>query len=252
MSHYTIGEVLNQLEDEFDVTVSKIRFLESEGLIHPDRSDSGYRQFTDRDVDRLRYILRAQRDQYLPLKVIREHLARLDAGERIPQPEPPELPPSLRPDDPAGSDETGTSGAAGAPSTRRLRPEEMLTQPPADVELSLPELCEATGLEAEEVHALQDNGLIKSRDDFDEDDLEAAKAAAQLIKLGLEPRHLRMYRQFANREAGLYEQLVAPVLKQPGRDSRDAATSRVQDLVARGSRLHRWLLARQLRSWLGS
>ena len=93
---YTIGEVLNQLKEEFeDITISKIRFLESEGLIYPDRTESGYRKFTDDDVDRLRFILTAQRDHYLPLKVIREQLERLDAGELQTRPAPkrPETPP---------------------------------------------------------------------------------------------------------------------------------------------------------------
>ena len=87
MSTHTIGEVLNQLRDEFDdITISKIRFLESEGLISPDRTESGYRKFTRADIDRLRYVLRAQRDRYLPLKVIREELDRLDAGLSVQPP----------------------------------------------------------------------------------------------------------------------------------------------------------------------
>ena len=81
MTSHTIGEVLNQLRDEFeDITISKIRFLEAEGLINPDRTESGYRKFTPADIDRLRYVLRAQRDRYLPLKVIREHLDAMDRG----------------------------------------------------------------------------------------------------------------------------------------------------------------------------
>jgi DNA-binding transcriptional MerR regulator len=86
---HTIGEVLNRLKDEFDdITISKIRFLEAEGLISPDRTESGYRKFTDADIDRLRYVLRAQRDRYLPLKVIKEELQRIDAGLPVAPPDP--------------------------------------------------------------------------------------------------------------------------------------------------------------------
>ncbi|MBW3577959.1 MAG: MerR family transcriptional regulator [Actinobacteria bacterium] len=240
---YTIGEVLNRLKDEFDdITISKIRFLESEGLIHPDRTDSGYRKFTDDDVERLRYVLRTQRDRYLPLRVIKEELDRLDAGQPIEVPLPP---------------------VEGTSATQALAPESavhpaprdgvsFMDAAPAEVELTLSELCDATGLETADVRALRDHGLIRSEASFDGDDLQAARAAAELMQLGLEPRHLRMYRQFADREVALYEQLVTPLLKQRNPDARATAASQVEELLRHGHRVHRALLARELRTLLRS
>ncbi|MDP9023527.1 MAG: MerR family transcriptional regulator [Actinomycetota bacterium] len=240
---YTIGEVLNRLKDEFDdITISKIRFLESEGLIHPDRTDSGYRKFTDDDVERLRYVLRTQRDRYLPLRVIKEELDRLDAGEPIEVPLPP---------------------VEGTPAAQALAPDRTVHPPPpdgvslmdaapAEVELTLSELCDATGLETADVRALRDHGLIRGDSSFDGDDLQAARAAAELMQLGLEPRHLRMYRQFADREVALYEQLVTPLLKQRNPDARATAASQVEELLRHGHRVHRALLARELRTLLRS
>jgi DNA-binding transcriptional MerR regulator len=235
VSTLTIGEVLNELKDEFeDITISKIRFLESEGLIAPDRTESGYRKFSHDDVERLRYVLRTQRDRYLPLKVIKQELDRLDAGQPVQSPPPP--PP------PNGS---ATRIQAEPPSS-------IVDDEPAEAELGMTELCEASGLDSRAVRALQDHGLLAEEGRFDGDDLRIARAASALIEHGLEPRHLRMYRQFADREIALCEQLISPLLKQRNPDSRRSAIDRADELVSAGGELHRLLLGREVRAMLGS
>jgi DNA-binding transcriptional MerR regulator len=257
---HTIGEVLNRLKDEFDdITISKIRFLEAEGLISPDRTESGYRKFTPADIDRLRYVLRAQRDRYLPLKVIKDELARIDAG--LPVEAPPSKP---DPDEVAVlRGEEGEPVPDEAAAVDRAAPTDaphdagdvippLLASAPSDVELSASELADATGLTDREIGQLRDHGLLPPGPRFDGDDLRVAKLAADLVEWGLEPRHLRMYRQFADREQALYEQLVAPLLRQRNPDSRQTAMEQIEQLGATGGRLHRALLARELRAHLHS
>jgi DNA-binding transcriptional MerR regulator len=255
VSTHTIGEVLNRLKDEFDdITISKIRFLEAEGLISPDRTESGYRKFAPADIDRLRYVLRAQRDRYLPLKVIKEELARLDAGLPVAEPPAPVVGDHAggpRSADPArgavargpGRREADAPGDAGA---------SVLEGPTPDGQYSESELAEASGLTERSVAELRDHGLLSSGATYDGDDLAVARHAAELLGAGLEVRHLRMYRQFADREASLAEQLVSPLLRQRNPDSRRAATERAERLARVGGHLHRTLLARQLRTLLRS
>jgi DNA-binding transcriptional MerR regulator len=259
---HTIGEVLNRLKDEFDdITISKIRFLEAEGLITPDRTESGYRKFTPDDIDRLRYVLRAQRDRYLPLKVIKEELARLDAG--LPVTEPAPAPATAGGQDASGAagapgaDKVGVSSdgpvgtAADAPPSTDQGPA-LLSSPPSDVQLSESELADASGLTDRDVASLRDHGLLSAGPSYDGDDLQVVKLAAELLDAGLEARHLRMYRQFADREAALAEQLVSPMLRQRNPDSRRSATDQADRLATVGGRLHRTLLVRQLRTLLRS
>jgi DNA-binding transcriptional MerR regulator len=241
---HTIGEVLNRLKDEFDdITISKIRFLEAEGLINPDRTESGYRKFTGPDVDRLRYVLRAQRDRYLPLKVIKDELERLDAGLPPAVPTEPAIAPTQDqlPDPGAAGRSDGATSAATAP---------MFSGAATDVQLTLRELAESTGLTESQVRELRDHGLLPDRSTYDGDDLVVGKLAARLLEAGLEVRHLRMYRQFADREAAVVEQLTAPLLRQRNPDSRRQATAQAEQLAEVGGRLHRALLAAQLRSLL--
>jgi DNA-binding transcriptional MerR regulator len=224
--HHTIGEVLNRLKAEFDdVTISKIRFLESEGLITPHRSESGYRQFSTVDVDRLRYVLRAQRDRYLPLRVIKDELARLDAGLPV-EVEPVEPPASLGPDGEASS-----GSRAGTLS---------------DVSLDRAELAQAAGLAAHEVDELAEHGIVARSGPYDGDALRIVRVAAELMRRGLDARHLRTYRLAAEREATLIEQRVVPLLRQRNPESRRRAASQVEELVELGSRLHGLMLERQL------
>lgn len=245
MSRRTIGEVLDLLQDEFEgVTISKIRFLETEGLIKPERTASGYRQFRDRDVERLRYILQAQRDRYLPLKVIKEELDRRvadGAGLHVEVAGPPPAP---------GAGPPPASGVAPAAAARADH-EPPLGEAPGAAAPSEPlraaELAHEAGLELTELRALQDHGLLPPGDTFDDADMAVAQAAAELLDFGLEARHLRMYRQFADREAALYQQVVAPLQHQ-----RDAEPRQVVEALERlrrsGRTVQRHLLARELRT----
>jgi len=255
---FTIGEVLNQLKEDFeDITISKIRFLESEGLIFPDRTESGYRKFSGDDVDRLRFILTAQRDHYLPLKVIREQLEKLDSGQIDPEanggvvtgavskpaPEPAVLT-AKRAQEISKAVEAAMA-AGDAP---------ILDSPAAAMSMTLREFCEATGLEQSEVRSLREYGIVGERGDevgpFDGDDLLAAKAAKELLLLGLEARHLRMYRQFVDRELALFEQLVTPLLRQRNPEARRQATRQLEKLGSLTGQLKRSLLARALRGYI--
>jgi DNA-binding transcriptional MerR regulator len=224
---HTIGEVLNRLKHEFDdVSISKIRFLESEGLVRPGRSDSGYRQFSDDDIDRLRYVLLAQRDRYLPLKVIKDELSRLDAGlpiesEAVSRPET--VPAPARPADAHGRSEILT-----------------------DVVLDRGELQHASGLSSDDLDALIANGILEEAASFDGAALRTARVAAELLRRGLEPRHLRGYRLSAEREADRIDQLVAPLLRQRNPESRREASTRSDELIALGAQLHRLLLEGRL------
>lgn len=229
----SIGEVLAHLRPEFpDTTISKLRFLESEGLIEPSRSQSGYRKYSWDDVARLTYILTAQRDQYLPLRVIREQLEDLDAGG-----EPPARmrPPLVAVDQVAA----GQSGelAAGAAATR----------------LSRAELIEAAGLTEARLRDLEQYGLVAPHRGgfYDADALQVARLVGRLGEYGLEPRHLRAYRTAADREIGLFEQVIAPMLAQRGGQARARAAETARELAALSLRLRAALVQAGLRDTLG-
>jgi DNA-binding transcriptional MerR regulator len=216
----TIGEVLTVLRDDFpDVTISKIRYLESEDLVHPQRTPSGYRKFSSADVARLRYVLAAQRDQYLPLRVIKEHLDALDRGDPRPGASPPAEAPSAAPE--AGS----------------LPPEQFAA---------------AAGLEPEQLADCVQFGLLAPDADgrHPAADLPIARAAAGLARHGIEPRHLRVYQNGAEREAGLVEQLVAPVLRARSEEARTRATEKLRELAELSAQLHGALLEARLRDLL--
>jgi DNA-binding transcriptional MerR regulator len=224
----TIGEVLAVLRDDFpDVTISKIRYLESEDLVHPQRTPSGYRKFSRADVSRLRYVLAAQRDQYLPLRVIKEHLEALDRGEPLP-------------------------AVAGGPGS--------VPPPPAvdgDADGGVPPLtpeqfARAAGLEPEQLADCVQFGLLATDADgrHPATDLPVARAAAGLARHGIEPRHLRVYRSGVEREAGLVEQLVAPVLRARSDEARTRATEKLRELATLSAQLHTALLEARLRDLL--
>ncbi len=187
----TIGQVVTVLNDEFpDLTVSKVRFLEAAGLVVPARSPAGYRRYTPDDLDRLRYVLRAQRDNFLPLKVIADHLAAIDRG--LVPPDAPDLAPRVP--------------IAPADSPRWPRTDD------GDVRITAAELEQATGLTTDQVAALQDGGLIYPNPEtglFDADALAAARAAAELAAAGLTARHLRPVRLAADRHLGIIESVVS-------------------------------------------
>jgi DNA-binding transcriptional MerR regulator len=204
-----IGEVLAQLQAEFpDVSVSKIRFMEKEGLIQPARSPSKYRKFSPADVERLRYILTAQRDQYLPLRVIKDQLA---AGEEEPGRSPPA--PDPRP-----------GGRPVGPLTRR-------------------ELLEATGLDEAQLAELEDFGLVRrSGRHYGQDALAAARAVVALGGYGVQARNLRVLRASVERETALIEQVVAPVLRQRNPGARDRARQTAREIAGIALQLHAALI----------
>lgn len=308
-SHLSIGEVLNLLQEEFpDITISKIRFLESQGLLDPERTPSGYRKFYDGDIERLRWILRQQRENFLPLKVIKDRLA---AGELddpgLPETAPasvgsavtPASAPSTGPapgaTGPVASTAAPTSGAtpppAPAASTTPSRPEPARTEParaaatpaatpstgPASrpatgrpetattrafdagatsVSLSVEELCSASGLTPREVGDLERFGLLATRSlgnttYYDDDALIVARVAATFLRHGVEPRHLRMYKIAAEREAGVLEQLVLPMLKQRNPGGRRQAVEVVGELAELGAQLRMAMLRQSVREYLG-
>jgi DNA-binding transcriptional MerR regulator len=230
----TIGEVLGALRDDFpDVTISKIRYLESEDLVHPRRTPSGYRKFSDADVDRLRYVLTAQRDHYLPLRVIKEHLDALDHGRPLP-----------------------AAGGVGAPEPEAPPAAPVAPVLPGDDDgrrLTGPELARAAGLAPELLAECVQHGLLTP----DADGLHArasvavARAAAGLARHGIEPRHLRVHRTNAEREAGLVEQVVAPQLRARSEDARARAVEQLGELAELSAQLHSALLAVRLRDLLG-
>lgn len=224
--HRSIGEVLNLLKPEFDdVTISKIRFLESQGLIEPVRTPSGYRMFCDADIERLRFILRTQREKFLPLKVIKERLEEGGVGRSLADPSDV--------DDEGPLFDVGTSGAA----------------------LSFDELASAVGVSKTQLTKLEDSGVIagaRTRGGivYDDDAVLVAKAAARLLDAGLEVRHLRSYKVAADREAGVLEQLLAPVAHTKGAGSRDTTLRSLESMVSNGQELRRAMLRRALRDTL--
>ena len=265
-SHLSIGEVLALLQEDFpDVTISKIRFLESQGLIDPERTPSGYRKFYEADITRLRWILTQQRENFLPLKVIKD---RLGEGDLVPD-----------------TDDDGTVQAAGAPalaadggvepvpiwmadvpaSGREPAPEieaaprrrrtASPVEGPADVSLSAKELATAAGLEPATVAELERFGLVvgKSMGNdtyYDGEALLVARKAALFLGHGIEPRHLRMYKISAEREAGFLEQVVMPLLKQRNPDARKQAIELLGTLTELGDDLRATLLRANLRDHL--
>jgi DNA-binding transcriptional MerR regulator len=188
----TVGAVVRALSEEFpDVTISKVRFLEAEGLVTPARTSSGYRQFTDDDVERLRYVLRAQRDRFWPLRVIKDTLEALDRG----------LTPGQGPDG---------RPSAPEPTPDPDVPDAVDLAPVGALRLTSAELASATGLSAASVADLVTHGLLRPGPQgfHGESDLTVAHAAAGLAAYGVEPRHLRGFRAAADREVGLVEQVV--------------------------------------------
>jgi DNA-binding transcriptional MerR regulator len=375
-TYLSIGDVLTLLREEFpDVTISKIRFLESQGLVNPERSPSGYRKFFDHDVERLRWVLRQQREHFLPLKVIRDRLADGDLGEevevdvevdveqpngkeaqpaqtvavggaapaeaierpttadeeamariladasrraaRLPEqttdrrgrqmvaeadvPQQveaePAVPRGAAPVEPAHRDTAEGLGSSGrprhapgsadrgngtgftrpsdtglsTPAAARSEPESLGSEGGADAtatarapdaavvtgaSLSADELCAASGLSLEEVAGLKGFGLVESVnvagiETYDEEALTVANLAAAFRGFGIEPRHLRLYRNAADRELGLIEQVVIPLLRQRNPESRQRAVDGADQLAALGQSMRASLLRQALRRHLG-
>lgn len=215
----TIGEVINLLKEEFpDVTVSKVRFLEDQGLLHPSRSRSGYRQFHEADLKRLRYILRLQRDQFLPLKVIKSKLTMWDRGEDAP-------------------------GEDGSPASARD-----LAEPSGEYEEA--RLLAQSGLTERQLAQLSDHGLLPAQGPFHDAHIAVAIAAARLLGLGLEARHLRTALIAAERSADLLNTLTEPLR----RHRTSEALQRAHETLTIGAEsmedLFRHYLAAELRGLL--
>ncbi len=214
----SIGQVLAALKVDFpDISISKIRFLESEGLVSPERAPSGYRRYADSDVERLRYILDVQKNHYLPLKVIREHLEAMDAGQpppvvEAPRPAPPE-PASLAP--------TPVPQLMQQPKPHR-RP----------IRLTRRELLDLSGLSEATLLELERQLLITPRRGtayYGRDALTIAVVTRKLSAYGMDARHLRVVKQAAEREAGLIEQAISPYLRRSG--SAQEVSAEVMQLV---------------------
>ena len=280
--HQSIGEVLATLRDEFpDITISKIRFLESQGLIDPERTPSGYRKFRENDVARLSWILAQQKQNFLPLKVIK---ARLDAAG------PHALPADIEPtanEVAAAESPAAAAGEAKPKRTRAAKPRagarsakaaaaktgKTVTPPtpalfetqmlPLDdgtdddigidtsgASLTRAELARAAGLTDAQLADLEEYGMLApaagsgDRVVFDEQALVIAQLAAEFAAHGIGPRHLRMFRVFAEREAGLYDQVIAPRLRRRNPEARAQARDDLVDLA----RLGRAMRAAYLRS----
>ncbi len=380
-AYLSIGDVLTLLREEFpDVTISKIRFLESQGLVNPERSPSGYRKFYEQDVERLRWVLRQQREHFLPLKVIRDRLAQEDGapaeesdppasiaallrpaaagtgappmptGERIERengvepaarlvhspptadaavsPSPPAAPRPLapvhqattshrhgategrgsgdearpaplpvldaepparrraeRPSQPPAPTAAPAPPAPVAPPAERAAPAPSSVPPPAPApvqplaapeppsspppsslppsspgvsgaSMTLEELCAASGLGPAEIASLEGFGLIEGIPVggvlcYDEEALVVAKLVAEFGRYGIEPRHLRLYRNAVEREVGLIEQIVTPLLRQRNPEARQRAIDASGDLARLGEGLRSALLRREMRRLLG-
>ncbi|HEV7203650.1 MAG TPA: MerR family transcriptional regulator [Jatrophihabitans sp.] len=231
----TIGDVLGHLKVEFpDLTISKIRFLETEGLVQPERTPSGYRKFSSGDVARLRYVLSQQRDHYLPLRVIKDQLDAIDRGL---------VPPGTSTDSPRPAHVAVASIQGNAPTAEHFRPA------PAAMRLSKPELLNAAGLRSDQLSELEQFGLISAKPGghYDDDALAVAKIVADLARFGLEGRHLRAFRTAAEREVGLFSQVVGPMGQKRGGEARARAEETVRELAALSVRLHAALVQIGLR-----
>lgn len=233
--HYSIGEVVSLLGEEHpELTISKIRFLENEGLLEPERTPSGYRRFYQGDVERLRWILTQQRDHQTPLKVIRRRIQ--EWGDASASASPPA----------AGADQDDESHLT-PPSADSRQPVE------GSVSLTTAELAAAANAGADLIGALVRFGLIRGRETaagtvFDHEALIVARAASAFAERGVEPRHLRMFKIAVERESGLYEQILAPMIL---RGRSEEAGAELSDLVNLAETIRRSLLRRILGPRLG-
>jgi DNA-binding transcriptional MerR regulator len=225
----TIGAVCKQLEREFpDISISKIRYLEDQKLLTPRRTQGGYRLYSAGDVDRLRTILRLQRDEFLPLRVIRQELASGRAvGEQVP------------------------ASGSKAPDPRTLR-RTRLGVSGGGALYRLQEVLDETGAEAKLVRELEEYGVIKGqRQDgdvfYDDTEKEIIRAVTELSRFGVGGRNLRVFRTSADREAALLEQILAPALRSRNPERRKEAVEALENLASIASHLKHLLLVRDLR-----
>lgn len=232
----SIGAVLDLLRPDFpDVTISKIRFLEAEGLVTPDRSAAGYRRFTAYDCARLRFILTAQRDQYLPLKVIKAQLDALPDGEL-----------------PSGGSAYVVPRLAVAPAAVTDQHDAAAAVAPAQVRLSREDLLARSGVDAGLLAALVTAGIIRpgAAGFFDEHSVLIAQCARALADYGVEPRHLRAFRSAADRQSDLIAQIAGPVAAAGNAGARDRADDLAREVAALAITLHTSLIKSAVRDVL--
>jgi DNA-binding transcriptional MerR regulator len=234
-NYQSIGEVLVSVKTEFpDITISKIRFLEAEGLIEPERTPSGYRKFYSHDVERLKSILRMQRDEYLPLKVIKERLLHQDEG----------LADGLSPDGEAAKDDD-------------VSPVDEIAEAPTGLQMSLEEMSTATGIDRDKIKELEAFGIISTHGPegaryYDGDDFIILSIVKDFFRYGIEARHLTMYKHFADRESSFFDQIVAPTLRQKNPDARRTAAQTLANLSTTSRKFKQALLRTNLRDHLRS
>jgi DNA-binding transcriptional MerR regulator len=230
----TIGAVCKALQQEFpDISISKIRYLEDQKLLSPRRTPGGYRLYSSNDVSRLRTILRLQRDEFLPLRVIRQELASGRTEADIAQPAPAGAP---------GGD--ARPGAALRRITFSLRDRGAL--------YSLEEVVEETGAEPRLIAELEEFGIVKGivrggARYYDDTEREIVRATAELAAYGVAGRNLRVFRTSAEREAALLQQILAPSLRSRNPERRREAVEALENLAAVASHLKHLLLVRDLR-----
>jgi DNA-binding transcriptional MerR regulator len=215
----TIGEVLNQVRSEFDdISISKIRFLEAEGLIVPSRTKSGYRKFSSSDVEKLRYILRMQRDHYLPLKVIKEHIEAIDRGLR------PEIDEIEKPKVPSALVDLNQLGIKKS-----------------NIRVTREELIANTSITDQDLKESEDYGLIKVLADkrhYDDIAVKTARVIAALSGFGLEPRHLKFLKSGSDRESSLIKQVASPMSRSKRPDAGEQALEMMREISNLTNQLH--------------
>ncbi|MCX6457443.1 MAG: MerR family transcriptional regulator [Actinobacteria bacterium] len=215
----TIGEVLNQVRSEFDdISISKIRFLEAEGLIVPSRTKSGYRKFSSSDVEKLRYILRMQRDHYLPLKVIKEHIEAIDRGLK------PEIDEIEKPKVPSALVDLNQLGIKKS-----------------NIRVTREELISNTSITDQDLKESEDYGLIKVLADkrhYDDIAVKTARVIAALSGFGLEPRHLKFLKSGSDRESSLIKQVASPMSRSKRPDAGEQALEMMREISNLTNQLH--------------
>jgi DNA-binding transcriptional MerR regulator len=216
----TIGAVCDLLRADFpSISISKIRYLEDQKLIQPQRTAGGYRLYSPLEVERLRTILRLQRDEFLPLRVIRQEL------------------------------ESSTTGAFSVANQAKQLKRAQLAEPAPTRRYSAEEILATTGADASLLRSLEEYGLVDGgRDDgFDETDREVVQTALELSSYGVEPRHLRIFRAAAQREAGLLEQWLAVGMRSRNPERRREALEALENLAALAAHMRHLMLISELR-----
>lgn len=257
-NYLSIGEVLALLLEEFpDVTISKIRFLESQGLIEPERTASGYRKFSQAEVDRLKFILREQKDNYLPLKVIRTRLEG-DTSDGMLRDDEITAPRGLGhiPAPRGQGHPAGVKKLSKAPevanSASNISLLKSKDEPVGDTSYNRKEILVAAKIDEKTLKELERYGIVRahlvgSTELYDEVDLQILQASAAFIALGIESRHLKAWRSAADHEVSLFESRVVPLMRQRNPQARQQAMQMFAELVDQGSKLRAALIAAQAR-----